>query len=47
MEFIDRMFIIGFINFVHRGTALFFLREFPSREFPLCEREDIPHMAGH
>jgi len=45
MEFIDRLFITGFINFVHRGRASFFLRKFPSREFLPYERENIPDMV--
>jgi hypothetical protein len=45
MEFIDRLFIIVFINFVHRGRASFFLRKYPRREFPPCKIENIPDMA--
>jgi hypothetical protein len=33
MEFIDKLFITGFSNFVHRGATSFFLRKFPRREF--------------
>jgi len=40
MEFIDGLFITGFINFVHRGRTSFFLRKFPRREFPPYDREN-------
>jgi len=44
MEFIDRLFIIGFINFVHRGRASFMLWKSPRREFPPFKMENIPDM---